>query len=271
MDRNLPKEPEAFTEAVARLIRVHHPHYAIELVGPREVLVNGRRLDLENLFRMVAQDPSRGEEIVDHYIEQLFAGDALQFANLSFDLARPRIMPRIQSTRIFQHLAREHVAHVPFVNDTVVVFVTDLPNMTVSITTEQVLRWGIDVAELERIARKNLDEYTDDLEVQIIESRDGGRAAIVGEHDGYDAARLLLSCLYSRLAPQLGGDFFVALPARDMFVALTPDPPAFVQRLQQRVEEDYRRLPYPITSDLFLVTRDGVAGTRPVTDDDDRW
>jgi len=271
MDRNLPKEPEAFTEAVAKLIRTQHPHYSIELVGPREVLVNGRRLDLDNLFRMVEQDPARGDEIVDHYIEQLFAGDSLQFANLSLDLARARIMPRIQSSRIFQHLAREHVAHVPFVNDTVVVFVTDLPNMTVSITTEQVLRWGIDVAELERIARANLDQYTESLEVQIVESRDGGRAAIVGEHDGYDAARLLMSGLYPRLAPQLGGDFLVALPARDMFVALTPDPQPFVKRLHDRVEEDYRRLPYPITSELFLVTRDGVAGTRAVTDEDDRW
>ena len=29
------------------------------------------------------------------------------------------------------------------------------------------------------------------------------------------------------------------------------------------VEHDYKRLPYPISSDMFLVTRDGVAGTRP--------
>jgi hypothetical protein len=34
-----------------------------------------------------------------------------------------------------------------------------------------------------------------------------------------------------------------------------------VERLQQRVKLEYRRLPYPITSSLFVVTRDGVAGT----------
>jgi hypothetical protein len=27
------------------------------------------------------------------------------------------------------------------------------------------------------------------------------------------------------------------------------------------VKLEYRRLPYPITADLFVVTRDGVAGT----------
>ena len=33
-------------------------------------------------------------------------------------------------------------------------------------------------------------------------------------------------------------------------------------RLRKRVESDYRRLPYPITEELFVVTRDGVAGTK---------
>jgi len=97
--------------------------------------------------------------------------------------------------------------------------------------------------------------------VRIVEAEDGGKAAIVALQDGYDAARLLLDSLHVKLAPQLGGDFFVATPARDMFVAMTCNPPNFVQRISQRIGRDYQRLPYPITSSLFLVTRDGVAGT----------
>ena len=30
-----------------------------------------------------------------------------------------------------------------------------------------------------------------------------------------------------------------------------------------RVREDYKRLPYPISPEFFVVTRDGVAGTLP--------
>ncbi len=258
----MPREPEAFAEMVAQMLRDRQPEYAIDLVGPRELLVNGRRLDLENLYRMVNHEPGRGREIVQHYLEQLFAGDAMHLLNMSLDFARHRIMPRIQPESIFQHLSREQVAHVPYVNGTVIVFVTDLPNMTVSITTEQMVRWEITPDEMDEIARQNLDEYAPELEVQIVESKEGGRAAILSQHDGYDAARLLLSNLYERVAPQLGGDFYVATPARDMFVALSPNPAAFVKRLQARVEHDYRRLPYPITSDFFYVTRDGVAGTR---------
>jgi hypothetical protein len=98
-----------------------------------------------------------------------------------------------------------------------------------------------------------------------VESKEGGRAAILGQHDGYDAARLMLGGLYQRLAPQLGGDFYVAVPARDMFVAFSRGPEPFVRRLRERVDADYRRLPYPICPDFFFVTRDGVAGTKEIT------
>ncbi|MFN9973638.1 MAG: hypothetical protein ACK58T_27480, partial [Phycisphaerae bacterium] len=140
---SMPREPEAFAEAVASMLKKLQPAYAIDLVGPRELLVNGRRLDLENLFRMVNHEPVRGQEIVEHYLDQLFAGDAMQMNSMSFEFARPRIMPRIQPVSIFRHLSREQVAHVPFVNNTVIVFVTDLPQMTVSLTTEQLIRWKV--------------------------------------------------------------------------------------------------------------------------------
>jgi hypothetical protein len=259
---NLPLEPEKFTTYVAETLADLHPGAEVEIIGPHELLVDGRRLDLENLARMVRHEPGRGGEIVETYLRQLFASDVAALANVSLDLVRPRVMPRIQPESIFAHLRRDMVAHVPFVNGTVVVFVIDLPQMTVSITTEQLVRWGLSPDELEALARRNLRQYTSQLDVKVVESKEGGRAAIVSQQDGYDAARLLLDDLFPRLAPTLGGDFLVAAPARDMFVALTTGPDEFVHRLQSRVEEDFRRLPYPITPDLFYVTRDGVAGTR---------
>jgi uncharacterized protein YtpQ (UPF0354 family) len=258
----MPEGPEAFAQQVAEMIRKLQPECEIELGGPRELIINGRRLDLENLYRMVNHEPERGEEIVERYLDQLFSGDTAQLGHFSLDFVRPRIMPRIQPVTIFNHLSREMVAHSEFVNETVVVYVIDLPQMTVSITTEQMVRWGLCIEELEELAKANLDGYTPELELQVVTSKEGGKAIIVAEQDGYDAARLLMSDLYRRLAPRLGGNFYVALPARDMFLAMTPNPDQFVKRLSDRVEHDYKRLPYPISSDLFLVTADGVAGTR---------
>lgn len=258
---HMPKELGKFAEQVADMLRRLQPDFAIKLIGTSELLVDGRRLDLDNLYRMVSHDEMRGREIVEHYLEQLFSDDSIDHADMSFELVRSRIMPRIQPESIFEHLSRELVAHVPFVNNTVIVFVTDLPNMTVSITTEQMIRWGLSTEDLEEIARENLNCYTPEIDMQFVESKEGGQAAIIGEQDGYDAARLLLGGLYNTLVDRLGPDFLVAIPARDMFVALSAGPTPFLQRLHRRVVQDYNRLPYPITDELFLVTRDGIAGT----------
>lgn len=258
---HLPREPEAFGEHVLTLLKRTWPEHEAFLTGPFDLVVNGRHLGLENVYRMVLGDPERGTEIVEDYLEKILEGDELGAAVLPFDLARQRIMPRIQPEAIFKQLDRDQVAYIPWVNQTVIVFVLDLPQVTISLTVEQAVRWGVSMDELDEIARKNLERYSPDLQIQLIESKDGGRAALVSEYDGYDAARLLLGRLHERLAPELDGDFLVATPARDMFVAMTAEPNHFVDRLRKRVEQDYRRLPYPITRDLFLVTRDGVAGT----------
>lgn len=257
----LPLDPEAFGEAVLRIFRRLFPDHHAELSSPMDMLVGGRHLGLENIHRMVQADPERATEMVENYLERLIEGDALGGAAMPLAVARPRIMPRIQPESIFRHLDRHQVAHSPFVNETVVVYVIDLPNMTVSITTEQVVRWGLESEELEALARRNLARSTPELPVQLVSSTEGGKAAIVSRQDGYDAARLLLGTLHRRLAPRLGHDFFVATPSRDMFVAFTCEPKPFVDRVRSRVSEDFKRLPYPITDSLFLVTMDGIAGT----------
>ncbi|MEY2713690.1 MAG: hypothetical protein RIT24_33 [Planctomycetota bacterium] len=256
-----PLEPEAFANHVVELLRKQMGDGEAVITGPLHVVFNGRHLGLENLYRMVLRNPRDAREIVENYLERLFEGDQISGNPLPFSVARARIMPRIQPESIFEQLDRELVAHVPFVNGTVVVFVIDLPQLTVSITTEQMLRWGLQSDDLDAISRENLARYAPDLEVRLIDSHDGGRAAIVAQQDGYDAARLLLSTLHGRLARELKGDFYVATPARDTFIAMSVGPNDFVGRLKQRIEEDYKRLPYPITSELFYVTRDGVAGT----------
>ena len=259
---HMPREPEAFGERVARILTQQFPDRAVELAGPLDLILNGKHLGLDNLYRMVQHQPDQGLEIVENYIERLIEGDALSAMPLPLSVAKPRIMPRIQPLSIFEHLDREQVAHVPFVNDTVIVFVMDMPQMTVSITVEQLVRWGLQSEDLDVIARENLARYAPDLQIQLVDSNEGGRAAIVARQDGYDAARLLLGKLHHRLAPELHGDFYVATPSRDMFLALSCDPDEFVDRLRKRVAIDYKRLPYPITNRLFVVTRDGVAGTQ---------
>ncbi|MDG2054919.1 MAG: DUF1444 family protein [Phycisphaerales bacterium] len=259
---HMPREPEAFGEQVARILHRQYPDRSVEIAGPMDLILNGRHLSLSNLYRMVHSDPTRGVDIVENYLEKLIEGDTLGSLPLPLSVAKPRIMPRIQPTTIFEHLDREQVAHVPFVNDTCIVFVIDMPQMTVSLTIEQLMRWNLTPEEVDLIARQNLDTYTPRVSLKLFTTADGGRAATMTVQDGYDAARLLLNGLHEKLAPELSGDFYAAAPARDMLVAFSAGPPEFHNLLQSRIERDFRRLPYPITTDFFFVTRDGVAGTK---------
>jgi len=259
---SMPREPEAFAEMVVQMLRDRHGDVQIELTGPNEAVIDGRRLDLDNLYRLVAHCQEQGVEIVEEYLRNLFANDVAGADNIPFAVARRIIMPRIHHESIFDRLVREMVAFTPYVNDTVVLYVLDLPQMTVSVTTEQLVRWGTNIDEIEGISRSNLAQATPELEPKLAHMEEGGAAAIVSLHDGYDASRLLLGKLFDELAPQLGGDFLVATPARDTLIAISQHPEPFVEQIHEKVERDYRRLPYPITADFFYVTRDGVAGTR---------
>lgn len=256
-----PDDSQGFTELVSKLLKGWYAVRPVEVVSPLKLLVDGKAMGLDNLYRMVHQDPQRGTAFVRSYFDRIFEGDSVGASQIPFAVAKHRIMPRIQPESIFDGVDRNSIAHLPWVNGTVIVFVLDMPDMTVSVSTEQMVRWGIGPEELEAIARENLGSYAPDLQVQVIASHDGGRAAVLSLKDGYDAARLLLSKLHERLARELRGDFYVATPARDVFIALSYGPEPFLERVKQRISRDYSRLPYPITSDFFIVTRDGVAGT----------
>ena len=110
---HMPTEPEAFSEQVAKILLRNFPDRRVELAGPMDLILNGRHLGLENLYRMVQYEPNRGVEIVEDYLERLMEGDVFSTVPLPFSLAKPRIMPRIQPLSVFQHLDREQVAHVP--------------------------------------------------------------------------------------------------------------------------------------------------------------
>ena len=125
----MPENPREFAAEVRSILERIKPSLEVEMQGTSELIVDGRRLDLENLHRLVATDEERGVEIVEQYLDHLFDEETFGVSNMPWELAQARLMPRIQPEAIFEHLSRDLVAHVPFVNDTVIVFVIDLPKI----------------------------------------------------------------------------------------------------------------------------------------------
>jgi hypothetical protein len=126
--------------------------------------------------------------------------------------------------------------------------VYDHPQAVSSIGTELLDDWGIDFDEALRTARANLRERTHEAFKQIAP---GVHASVV--EDGYDAARLLLTELISRL--EVDGDPVALVAHRDHLLVTGSDDEAGLRRIAELAEPtlgDNNRI-----SGLPLVLRDG--------------
>lgn len=219
-----------------------------------------RVLDLRPLYHAAANDPRGSRRIIANAFSQFDEVLKAEQEACPEDPLR-LVLPRIYSRGDLQLLDLERIPHREFGNGTVVVLVRRLQMFTVTVTRTDINCWGLSMEEVYDAAIQNLADYTGDMKVQFVDSKEGGKAAIMEHHDGFDAARLLLPDLHQRLAPTMKGDFLVGIPSRDTCWAISMTPPNFVERMKGLLARDSRNLPYPISPNLFVVTRDGVAGT----------
>jgi hypothetical protein len=262
----LPRDPASFTDHLAARFG-HRLHRAeVQVAGPLNLLVDGEPVSLTNLYRAVAHasavGQANGPELVEQFIQSYAGMRQLRQTPLPFDVVKGKILPRLSPLEaIAGSTSNNPLACLPYVNDTVILYAVDIGGASVTLTLEQLIRWGIDVEEIDKLSRENLASHEPKLELRTFQ-QDDAHAAIFNTGDGYDASRLLLQELHPQLAPDLGRSFYVAIPSRDVFIAFPPEPGDWVSRLRERVAVDYLKLPYPITADLFLVTLDGVAGSK---------
>ena len=259
---HLPKEPEAFTETVARRLGKIIGAQEVRTSGPFELTINQQVVELNNLYRHLRHKPEEAEAAIEELAEEILQAKRLSEVDLPLEAVATRVLPRICPFDYFRGRRADQMAHQLFINDTVIVYTIDLNGSACPIRTEQMIRWGLKLDKLDRMARANLAAHQPDLELTVFHTDDGSVAAL-DTGDGYDASRILLSRLHEQVSPELGGNFIVAIPTRDVFVAFPKDSDQFIQRIRQRVKTDYQRLPYPITDDLFLVSADGVSAWRP--------
>lgn len=263
---DLPLEPEAFTEFLVVCFRKQIGKRDVEILGPLDLRIDAQTVNVTNLYRAVthaeADGAAGGQNLVEQFIASFLSARQLRQTPLPLEVVSGKILPRIHPLEAMAGSAANNpLACQPFVNDTVILYAIDLNGASVPITIEQLIRWGVDVEEIDRIARQNLAVHRPRMELRSFQT-ESATAAVFNTGDGYDASRLLLQQLHTQLSRDLGRTFLVAIPSRDVFIAFPCEPSDFVTRLKKRVEVDYRKLPNPITSDLFLVTLDGVAGSK---------
>ena len=129
-----------------------------------------------------------------------------------------------------------------------------------SVTTEQMIRWGVCAEDLDDLARRTSTIRRPELSVQVVESKEGGKAAILSSNKTGTTP----PSAPHQPPPPPGTATRRRLPGRDagpdMLIAMTrgrspssTDSRPRPARLQPPPLPDHRG--------LFFVTRDGVAGT----------
>lgn len=257
---NFSKKPDDFGKDVVNFMGSQRSEYQFFHNGNLSISVDGVFMNITDLFKMCNLDPDKSEEIILNYFFKLFNFEETSDIDITdFDSISKNIMPRIFSENHGSQV------FIPWVNKCVISFVVDFPEVCVSVNDKMLYDWGIfDAEELYSFALKNLWKKTQGIEFDIIrindeKANDSARACIINKLDAYDSSRILLPQIYNNLRQELGNEFYVGIPSRDVFFAISSNCPSITQRIAKRVREDSGTLPHPVSPELFLCVQDGIA------------
>lgn len=127
-----------------------------------------------------------------------------------------------------------------------VAFVIDAGPRVLPITQADLERWRVPSEELREVATDNLWHLTRGASI-LQEDLPGREVYQIRQGDGWDAARLALPGLWSRLAESCGAPLVLAVPERDRVYAARADQPRSVERLAEHVARDYLAAERPIS------------------------
>jgi len=160
----LPREPEAFTEIVARLLARLIGRVSIDIVGPLELKLDDQRIDLHDVYRAAQREEVAAAALIERFAAALITARQLAETSVPFEMIAARVLPQIRPQSFFEGHRPDAFAAQPYVNDTAVLYTIDLGDATTPITTEQLIRWGVDLDTLDALARRNLARDKGELE-----------------------------------------------------------------------------------------------------------
>jgi uncharacterized protein YtpQ (UPF0354 family) len=254
---------EDFLASAIDAARRLHPEAAVEPGEGFGFLLDGQMVFLENVYRKAAAAPDRCEAMIEEFLRRVPEAADVPADAPPYEQVRDRVMPQIFPRDRLGPSGTRPLACQEFVNDTVIVYVIDQEGSYRSIGAEDLARWDVDAETLHAQALSNLADRSTGIQVQAVPGAGGSiLAAIFQQGDAYDASRLLLDALHENLRPVLGSPFLAGIPNRDFLICFRTDAGELRDKLAAQIAEDFAKMPYPITDQLFLVTADGVAAWR---------
>jgi hypothetical protein len=201
------------------------------------VLDSGQSFLLTNAFADWKQAPRlRRGTVLRRYIDG-FAEMPLELPD-AVERARPNLLPRVRDLEFYAlteyRLATEGdtsgwLSYEALNDQLAVEIVYDRPNSVTSVHPERLEAWGLTFDEALRTARANLRERTTGTF-----ARSAPGVFVSRWRDAYDASRLLLTELISRL--EVRGDPVALLPHRDHLIVTGSDDTEGLRRAAEMAE-----------------------------------
>jgi uncharacterized protein YtpQ (UPF0354 family) len=230
--------------------------------------IESTTINLDNIYAAVRPlgAKQRKAAIVD-FLERAVESHNLARSEkvLSWNEAKKLLRPRLtsaESLRVVPSVLRQE-----FAPNVVIAYVLDFGKTLRYVDQSDCEKWGLDkgfdVHIVNEWAITNLEQLSAAVPIEQKRlAQVSGVFTTIAEGDTYDAARLLLPKLRTRLLSALGPRIFVGIPCRDLLVACSADF-AGLEVFVEQVAEDFQQQPYPITDVVFLVTNSGLV--RPAT------
>ncbi len=248
---------------VRQLIEMIHARFPLVKVSRAEqafsLRLNGNVASLENLYRIHNLHPKEFKHHAERWVvEMLRVGEGMPDDPTDFESTKDRIFPAILPDAFIATLGTSIVSQ-PLMNGVHIAYALD-HDRTISYLPQSVFEdWGMELDAVHETALENLVKKSHQINAHAAkDSEDRVSLILFQTMDGYDAARILLPTLHERLKGMLGSPFCAGIPNRDILLCFRSDDET-VERLKKQIGRDFRQQPHQITSDLFLITPDGIA------------
>jgi hypothetical protein len=252
---------QQFVDRVLAVVRERFPLVKIAKAQTQNfsLQINGHVAPLENLYRISKLHPDEMRRHIERWMVELLRAEEGAPDRLgSFDELRERLLPMVLSNETTEVAVASMITQ-PWIEGLVIGYAIDHDRTIAYVSKQQFADWKIDLDEMREIAMTNLANRSEGIEAHAAQDDDGSVNLVLFQTmDGYDASRILLPSLYTRLRDHLGAPFAAGIPNRDILICFRDDPD-LIRRVKYQVAADFRSMPHQVTDRLLLVTPDGVA------------
>lgn len=260
----LAHPPERFRRDVIALSKRHLPLLDVKPSGSFSIRVGKSEINLTNFYRAYLCNPSQMKQVVLPGLTTFVRMQEMGPEQLAphYSEISSKIMPMLSpDSDNSGHAGLKDCVQIPWVGGLRIMFVMD-GDTTYSYVHKQLLKfWKLSLEELEQQAMQNLAVYAEDhpLEFMMVGEDRNNQILVPSEPGAYNSVRLLGDHLHFQLRQLLGSEFVVGVPNRDFFVAVSLGDQELIDKVQQRVREDFQTMHHPLTSRLLVISADGVS------------